>query len=77
MNMELIRPNDPRYFTNTSSEPYDRHQYEFVYSNGQHFIFDSWEDVRSEWFNMPSQFKSHINVLDIKQKKKKTTKGFK
>ena len=45
MNMELIRPNDPRYFTDTSSEPYDRHQYEFVYSNGQSRVFDSWEEL--------------------------------
>jgi len=75
--MNLILPSDPRYFTDTSDEPYDRHQYEFVYSNGQHFIFDSWEEVRSAWFNMPSKFKSHINVLDRQQKKKKTTKGFK
>jgi|TARA_X000000950_G_scaffold265470_1_gene339775 hypothetical protein len=77
MNMKLIDPTDPLYFNQTSDLPYDRHQYEFVYSNGQHLIFDSWEDVRGEWFNMPSRFKSHINVLDIKQKKKKTTKGFK
>ena len=77
MNMELIRPNDPRYFTETSDGLYDRHQYEFVYSNGQYLIFDSWEEVRNEWFNMPQQFKSHVNVLDRKQKKKKSNGGFK
>ena len=77
MNMELIRPNDPRYFTDTSSEPYDRHQYEFVYSNNQSRLFYSWEEVRSEWFNIPSRFKSHVNVLDRKQKNKKSNKGFK
>jgi len=75
--MNLILPSDPRYFTDTSDEPYDRHQYEFVYSNGQHRIFDSWEEARSAWFNMPSKLKSHINVLDRQQKNKKTTKGFK
>ena len=75
--MNLILPSDPQYFTDTSDESYDRHQYEFVYSNGQHRIFDSWEEVRSAWFNMPSKLKSHINVLDRQQKKKKTTKGFK
>ena len=32
----------------TSSDPYDRHQYEFVYSNGQYLIFDSWEEVRND-----------------------------
>jgi hypothetical protein len=75
--MNLILPSDPQYFTDTSDEPYDRHWYEFVYSNGQYLIFESWEEVRNEWFNMPSRFKSHINVLDRQQKKKKTTKGFK
>ena len=77
MNMELILPSDPRYFTDTSDEPYDRHQYEFVYSNGQLRVFDSWEETRSEWFNIPSQFKSHIKVLDQKQNKKKSNGGFK
>ena len=77
MNMELIHPSDFRYFTETSSEIYDRHQYEFVYSNGQSKVFDSWEEVRSEWFNVPSQFKSHIKVLDRKQIKKKSNGGFK
>ena len=77
MNMELILPNDPRYFTDSSEEPYDKHQYEFVYSNGQSRIFDSWEETRSEWFNIPSHFKSHVNVLDQKQKNKKLNKGFK
>ena len=77
MNMKLIDPSDPLYFNQTSDLPSDRHQYEFVYSNGQHLTFDSWEEARNEWFNMPSKFKSHINVLDTKQKTKKTTKGFK
>ena len=77
MNMELIHQSDPQYFTITSDQPYDRHRYEFVYSNGQSRIFDSWEEVRSEWFNIPSQFKSHIKVLDTKQIKKKTNGGFK
>ena len=74
---KLIEPSDPRYFTETSSKIYDRHQYEFVYSNGQSRVFDSWEETRSEWFNLPSQMKSHINVLDQKQNKKKSNGGFK
>ncbi len=75
--IKLIEPSDPRYFTETSDQPYDRHHYEFVYSNGQSKTFDSWEEVRSEWFNVPSQFKSHIKVLDRKQNKKKSNGGFK
>ena len=77
MNMELIPQNDSQYFTDTSDVSYDRHQYEFVYSNGQSKIFDSWEETRNEWFNNPPQFKSHIKVLDRKQNKKKSIGGFK
>jgi len=66
----------PDWFAQTSDEPYDRHQYEFVYSNGQYLIFDTWEDARSEWFNTPPHFKSHVNVID-RPKKKKSSGGFK
>ena len=66
------------WFAQTSDEPYDRHQYRLVFSNKQSKIFDSWEELRNEWFNMPSQFKSHTEVLDKSNiKKKKTNGGFK
>ena len=46
--------------------------------NKQSKIFDSWEELRYEWFNTPSQFKSHTEVLDKSNiKKKKTNGGFK
>mgnify|MGYP001284406829 CR=1 FL=1 len=77
MNMKLIQPNDPQYFTDTSDEPYDRHHYEFVYSNGESRVFNSWEETRCEWFSIPSRFKSHINILDLNPKSKKSNKGFK
>jgi len=73
---QLIDKTDPRYFTVTSDELYDRHQYEFVYSNGQYLIFDTWEEVRSEWFNTPPHFKSHVNVIDRPKKKKSSGGGF-
>ena len=75
--MELIKPTDPQYFTDTSFESYDRHQYELFYSYGQSKVFDTWDEVRNEWFNVPSQFTSHIEVLDRKQNKKKSNGGFK
>ena len=58
------------WFKQTSDEPYDRHQYKFVYSNDQSVIFDSWEQTQHEWFTTPALFKSHIEVLDKKQKSK-------
>jgi hypothetical protein len=46
-----------------------------VYSDGQSKIFESYERAQQEWFNLPTVFKSHIEVLDIKNKKQKNLKG--
>ena len=62
-------------FTQTCDKPYDRHHYRFVYSDGQSKIFESYERAQQEWFNLPKVFKSHIEVLDIKNKKQKNLKG--
>ena len=65
----------PEFFEQTCDKPYNRHQYKlFRNYNQKELIFDSWEQVQSYWFHTPSQFLSHIEVLD---KKKKTTGGFK
>ena len=65
------------WFAQTCDEPYDRHQYRFVYSNEQSVIFESYERAQQEWFNTPTMFKSRIEVLDIKEKKQKLKGGFK
>ncbi len=62
-------------FTQTSDKLYDRHNYKLVYSNGQEVIYDNYQDVRESWWNTPSDFVRHIEVLDKKDKKDK--KGFK
>ena len=41
--MNLIERDDPRYFTETSSEPYDRHHYKVIRSTGEHVVVESWE----------------------------------
>ena len=64
------------WFEQTSNQPYTRHQYQLVYSNKKIKLFDTWEEVRNEWWNTPSQFTSHVEVLDRKQKKKKSNGGF-
>ena len=64
----------PEFFKQTCDKPYDRHSYKFVGHYNREMIFDTWEQVKSYWFHVPSQFKSHIEVID---KKKKTTGGFK
>ena len=59
-------------FKQTSDEPYDRHNYKLVYSNGQEVFFETYMEVQAAWFQTPSDFVSHIEVLD-----KKKSKGFK
>ena len=62
--MKLIDKNDSRYFTETSKDPYIRHRYKLVDAHGDFVIFDNWEDTQMMWWNTPSQFLSHIEVLD-------------
>lgn len=59
-------------FTQTSNKPYDKHHYKLVYSNQQEVIFENYADVQAAWFQTPSDFVSHIEVID-----KKEVKGFK
>jgi hypothetical protein len=75
--LEGVLPELPKWFKQTSDEPYDRHHYRFVYSNEQSVIFESYERAQQEWFNTPTMFKSRIEVLDIKEKKQKLKGGFK
>ena len=69
---QLIEKTDPRYFTVTSDEPYDRHTYKVVYHGGKEKVVDSWEEVQSIWWNSVSHFVSHVEVMD---RKKTKTKG--
>jgi len=74
---QLINPSDPRFFRQTSNEPYLRHDYKLVSSTGEFVIFDNYEDVQRRWFERSGHFLSHIEVLDHKEpKKSKKTKGF-
>ena len=62
----------PDWFAQTSDEPYDRHQYQVVFNNGQQSItFDDYEQMRAYWFKCVRNWKDcTINVLDRKQNKK-------
>ena len=73
--LDDVLPELPKWFAQTSDIPYDRHHYRFVYSDGQSKIFESYDQAQQEWFNLPTVFKSHIEVLDIKNKKQKNLKG--
>ncbi len=72
--VQLIDPTDPRYFTVTSDEPYDRHIYKVIRKDGESVVVNSWDLAREVWWNTPSMALSHVEVLDKKEKKK--AKGF-
>lgn len=55
-------------FKQTSDDPYLRHHYKLVYTDGRNIVFDNYEDVQVTWFQTASQFLSHVDVLDIKQR---------
>ena len=48
--MELIAKEDPRYFSQTSDIPYDRHHYKIVCPN-KSFVVESWDEVQEYWWN--------------------------
>ena len=64
--MNLIERDDPLYFTETSSESYDKHQYKVVKKNKTNIVVDSWKEAENIWWNNRS-FLSHIEVLDRKE----------
>ena len=67
----------PEWCAQTSDEPYDRHQYQLE-CNGQSIIFDDYDQLRAYWFQSVRNWKdAKVNVLDRKQKKKKSNGGFK
>jgi len=72
---QLIDPSDPRYFHQTSDEPYLRHDYKVVKSTGEYAITDNYEDVKRIWHEQ-NFFLDYVEVLDHKQPKKKNKKGF-
>lgn len=69
---------DPRYFTVTSGEDYDRHHYRINFKNGDTKEVESWEEAYSIWFQwMKMSAIKNIEVLDIpKPTKRKSPKGF-
>ena len=77
--MDLIQPNDPQYFTETSSESYDRHNYRIEFNEGKNSLeFEDYEQLRAYWFECARNWKDcKVIVLDKKQNKKKSNGGFK
>lgn len=63
-------------FQVTSQLPYDRHDYRLVYRNGTKENFDNYMDVLETWYKTDKNLLSFIEVLDKKETKKKSKKGF-
>lgn len=74
--MELIKPEDPQYFTQTSSDSYDRHHYELIFNDNQsHIVFDDYEQMKVYWFQCVRKWRDcKVNVIEPIQEK--TVKGF-
>lgn len=62
----------PKFFKQTSDDPYDRHRYKVVGNNGESIIVEDYMLAQEIWWNK-KVFLSHIDVLD---KKQTTKKGF-
>ena len=71
--MELIRPDDPQYFEQSSYEDYDRHHYKVIAKDGTSVVVENWAQAHEIWWNK-SPFLDRIEVLDKPQEK---SKGFK
>ena len=72
--MKLIEKNDPRYFTQTSDAPYDRHWYKVWCKDRSVKVLQSWEETQTAWWNF-KHFIDYIEVIDAKPRGK--SKGFK
>ena len=72
---KIIGKNDPQYFSQTSNEPYDRHDYKIVYKD-RSFVVESWEEVQEYWWNNSHKFELPVIEVIDKPKTKKKSKGF-
>ena len=76
MMTNLIEKNDPRYFSQTSNEPYDRHHYRIVCQT-KSFVVESWEEVQEYWWNNCNSLWFEETVIHVIDKPRKKSKGFK
>ena len=71
----LIEKTDPRYFSQTSDAPYDRHHYKIVCQN-KSFVVESWDEVQEWWWNHCHMI-SFDAVIEVLDKPTQKSKGFK
>ena len=73
---KLIEKNDPRYFSQTSNGPYDRHHYKIV-SKTKTIVVESWDEVQEYWWNNCNSPWFEGAVVHVIDKPKEKSKGFK
>jgi len=54
-------------FTNTSTEPYDRHFYVVSYPDGRTYTFEDYEHMRAWWFQQMDTSNATVTVMDVSQ----------
>jgi hypothetical protein len=66
-------------FSQTSNEPYNRHNYRLRLKSGKILNFDDYEDVQAYWF-IHSQIPDYLDLIEVldkqKSKEKVKSKGF-
>ena len=72
----LIEKNDSRYFSQTSNAPYDRHDYKIICGN-KSAVVESWDEVQEYWWNNCRSPFFEGTVIEVIDKPKKKSKGFK
>jgi len=74
---QLISPDDPQYFEQSSYEPYDRHHYKVVIDGNRSLVFEDYDQMRSAWFEHLRNWENCIvEVIDAKKESRSSTKGF-
>ncbi len=73
---QLIEKDDPRYFSQTSNKSYDRHHYKIVYKD-RSIVVESWDEVQEYWWNNCRSPFFEGTVIEVIDKPKKKSKGFK
>ena len=60
-NMELISPDDPRFFTTYSEDLYDKHKYKLILKNGKSVKFECYDQLRHYWY----LWKTHVDRVEV------------
>ena len=56
------------WFTHTSDEPYDRHYYKVMLTDGRCKLFEDYDHMRAFWMQTNQVYGlSHVEVLDAKK----------